>query len=94
MEEGHFILSQRGKPQLVDKKGYIYNKERLFMAKTGVPRSYWDCGSRRKLECKARRTMEGVYIVKYIGVHNHPPPEMPEQPLLNLTAILEQNMNF
>ena len=75
MEVGHFIASQKGYPQLMDSRDYIYNKERSITTKKGQVRTYWDCNLRQKTKCKARAITVGVNIVVTKGFHNHTPSE-------------------
>ena len=66
-----FISTKHGNLQLLDSKGYIYNKERTRGTKT-----HWDCTGRRKFGCKSRLvTLEGK-IVNQTKVHNHLPAEI------------------
>ena len=66
-----FISTKHGNLQLLDSKGYIYNKERTRGTKT-----HWDCTGRRKFGCKTRlATVEGK-IVTQKSSHNHLPAEL------------------
>ena len=83
MEEAKFSESSRGKPQLLDKNGQLYNKnyESPKIGKYGQ-RIWWVCreykrqqnvGSQKK--CPARAITEGKYVVQW-GMegrfeHNH-----------------------
>ena len=73
-------MSKRGKPQIVDSRGYIYCKERTHP--TG--KTYWICIKRHSTKCNARPTTFDGKIVNYNGQHNHLPPE-------NLYSKLIQN---
>ena len=67
---GEFIKSQRGNPQLMDTKGYIYNK-----TKTRRNLEHWECVSRQKMKCHARATTAGIHIIQIKGEHNHSFPD-------------------
>ena len=78
-----FISTKHGNLQLLDSKGYIYNKERTRGTKT-----HWDCTGRRKFGCKSRLvTLEGK-IVNQTKVHNHLPTEIsPKKQLIRQKHI-------
>ena len=64
-------MSQKGKTQLLDSRGYIYMRENPRERKG---RDYWRCFGHREHGCKARLITEGLNILKYKGEHNHIPP--------------------
>ena len=67
------IISKRGKPQVVDNRGYKYSKERSNLAQ----KTFWTCvRTHTPLKCKARITtgIDGK-IVNCSGEHNHIPTE-------------------
>ena len=65
-----YTSSKHGNPQLVDSVGYSYIRHKSNNSATKV---YWRCQMRTKINCMARATTEGIFIVKYIGEHIHPP---------------------
>ena len=67
------IVSKRGKPQVVDSRGYKYSKQR-----DNWPKTFWICIRTNTLvKCKARLTtgIDGK-IINYSGQHNHIPTEI------------------
>jgi predicted RNA-binding protein YlxR (DUF448 family) len=86
LEQGKFILSQRGNAMLLDKFGYAYKTDRKN--KTG--KIYWICcecnkinDKKIKIETKkyfARAVTDGIYVKQWNGEHNHP---LNEKMLLN-----------
>ena len=69
-DTGNFIKSQRGNPQLMDTKGFIYNKTKLSRNIQN-----WECISRQKLKCHAKAQTSGIHIVNIKGGHNHSLPD-------------------
>ena len=66
------IISKRGKPQVVDSRGYKYSKERDKGLKT-----FWACvRTHTPVKCRARLTtgIDGK-IMNCTGEHNHVPTE-------------------
>ena len=70
LEIPRFIVSQRGKPQIVDNRGNIYSKERTHVTKT-----HWVCVHKHRTNCNARAHTDSGKIVNFAGQHNHLPPE-------------------
>lgn len=66
------VVSARGKPQVVDSRGFKYCKERDHKQKTR-----WICVHRHISKCNAR-LVTGIdgKIVRFSGQHNHECPEI------------------
>ena len=79
-----FVESNRGHAQLVDKSGYIYNKQQTNQT-SGM--TYWKCREHRKLACKARAQTRGYYILKYLNPHSHNPSEEVLQRKRNISYV-------
>jgi len=69
-----FFVNKRGKPQVMDNRGYKYGKEKDYSSKT-----YWICVHRHISKCSARlitgndsSSFHGE-ILNYKGEHNHLP---------------------
>lgn len=59
--------------------------------------AYWRCtfaSSRKKVRCSVRCVTKDRRLVKYIGVHNHPPTVSSQSELQLLTANEETDQSF
>ena len=65
---GKFVKSKRGHAQLVDLKGFRYNKTEI--SRLDHHRVLWTCTRRSRDECTARATTEGLNIIS-VGNHTH-----------------------
>lgn len=76
--QGQFVKTKRGNAQLVDFKGFGYNKTKI--SRLDPHRVFWICTKGRKNKCTARATTEGLNIIS-TGDHNHDPPFEIQDPL-------------
>ena len=67
-----FVLTKMGNLQLLDSKGYIYNK---CQTPPGITtKVHWECNGRRKFGCRIRvKTIEGKIVSELNLEHNHLP---------------------
>ena len=72
-----YFVNKRGKPYVMDNRGYKYGKEKDYSSKT-----YWICNHRHISKCYARLntgndnfSFHGE-ILKYKGQHNHSPTNL------------------
>lgn len=63
----HYVLSRRGKPQLLY-KGYLYNADTVLNG-----RSYWRCAETRRGSCMARLVSTATTVFEKQPQHDHPP---------------------
>ena len=68
-DKAQFTKSSRGKPALVDERGFIYHKHKN--SKIHSSKIYWSCEKSRRQKCPARATTDGFYIIRYLNDHNH-----------------------
>ena len=61
-----YIVSRRGKPQVMDSRGFKYSKERDKKSKT-----HWVCTSKGASGCKGRFVTGNGRILRFTGEHNH-----------------------
>ena len=76
--QGQFVKTTRGNAQLVDFKGFCYNKTKV--SRLDPHRVFWICARRRRNKCTARATTEGLNIIS-TGDHTHDPPFEIQDPL-------------
>lgn len=62
-----FVLSRRGKPQLLY-KGYLYNSD-----STANGRTYWRCSETRRGSCMARLVSTNNTVYEKQPIHDHEP---------------------
>ena len=68
--QGKFVKTKRGSAQLVDLKGFRYNKTEI--SRLDHHRVFWTCTRRSRDKCTARATTEGLNIIS-VGDHTHDP---------------------
>ena len=66
--QGKFVKTKRGSAQLVDLKGFRYNKTEI--SRLDHHRVFWTCTRRSRDKCTARATTEGLNIIS-VGNHTH-----------------------
>ena len=76
--QGQFVKTKRGNAQLVDFKGFSYNKTKI--SRLDPHRVFWICTRGRKDKCTSRATTEGLNIIS-TGDHTHDPPFEIQDPL-------------
>jgi hypothetical protein len=76
--QGQFVKTKRGNAQLVDFKGFGYNKTKI--SRLDPHRVFWICTRRRQNKCTSRATTEGLNIIS-TGDHNHYPPFEIQDPI-------------
>lgn len=62
-----YVLSRRGKPQLLY-KGYLFNSDSICNGRT-----YWRCSETRRGSCMSRLVTTAVSIDEKQPYHDHPP---------------------
>merc|ERR1712129_444768 len=64
-EVAQFSTNLRGNPQVVDRAGFIYNKN----GTNSDGRIFWNCRDRKSYQCRAIIHSKGASIIKYINKH-------------------------